>query len=256
MSLQDRIKAAKSKKTKFIVSAGLRFGGKTASLGTLPGKTLLAVIGTKESGAAGAVKVAEITGNHIDVIDDIHDGKDAVAVARQAFEDGYDNVAVDGLSAITEVEAEKPKAKKMLDAGGNSVFAGWRIIGTETINMIQELKELSTEYNKPVILTMALKDPKADSTGNLSALEADIKGQMPLGFIKGKCPYFVCARLVSDKDGNPVHVLQTKPDSLYPCRLDGVIAKDLPVGFRTELDKLEAGQPVGFDALLQFLSQY
>lgn len=256
MSLHDRIKKAKNKKTKFIVSAGLRFGGKTGSLGTLPGKTLLAVVGTKESGAAGAIKVAELTGNHIDVIDDIQDGNDALAVARQAFEDGYDNVAVDGLSAITEVEADKPKVKKHLTAGGNAVFAGWRMIGTETVNMIQGLKDLSTEFDKPVILTMALKDPKADNTGNLGALEADIKGQMPLGFIKGKCPYFVCARLVSDKDGNPVHVLQTKPDDLYPCRLDGVMARDLPKAFRTEIDKVEEGQPVGFDALLQFLSNY
>lgn len=255
LTLSDRIAQSKNKKTKFILSAGLRFGGKTASLGTLPGKTLLAIVGNKESGAEGAIKVAEECGNTIDVVD-VVDGSDILTVTRDALEAGYDNVAVDGLSAVTEVEAEKPKVKKMLNAGGNSVFAGWRMIGTEVIDMIQGLKALSSEFNKPVVLTMALKDPKADASGNIGVLEGDVKGQMSLSHIKGKCAYFVCARQASDKEGKPVFILQTKSDDLYPARLDGVLAKDLPKGYRTEKDKIEEGQLVGFAALLDFLENY
>jgi hypothetical protein len=255
MNLAERIKQAQEQNTKLIVTAGLRFGGKTAGLGTLPGKTLLGVAKDKESGAQGAVKVANENGNTLDYTF-IEDASDAVGVARAAFEAGYDNVAIDGTTAITEIEAEKPKIKKQLTAGGNSVFGAWRAIGTEVVTMIQELKKLSAEYNKPVVLTLALKDPKADATGNYAPLDPDVKGQMALSEIKGKCPYFVCARAAADSEGNTVYVLQTSPDDLYPARLDGVLAKDLPKGFRTEVDKVEEGGLVGYAALLDFLSGY
>lgn len=255
LNLKERIAATKNKKTKFILSAGLRFGGKTASLGTLPGKTLLAIVGNKESGAEGAIKVASENENVIDVVNVI-DSKDVLEVAKQALEAGYDNVAVDGLSALSEAEAEKPKIKKMLSATGNAVFGGWRAIGNELIDLIQGLKDLSSDYNKPIVLTMALKDPKTDSTGNLAPLEIDAKGNMALSYIKGRCPFYVCAREASDKEGNSVYVLQTTPDELYAARLDGVLAKDLPKGFRCQKEKIEKGQLVGFSGLLNFLENY
>ena len=255
MNLADRIKKSQQKETRLIVTAGVRFAGKTAGLGTLPGKTLLAITADKESGAMGAVKVAEENGNQLDFVF-ITDAADALSVAKEALGSGYDNVAVDGLTAITEVEAEKPGVAKLLNSTGNGVYAGWRAIGNEVVGLIQDLKALSADTGKPIVLTLAFKDPKPDASGTISTLEPDIKGQMALSVIKGKCPFFVCAKRAHDKDGNPLHVLQTAPDDIYPARLDGVMAKDLPKGFRTERDKVEEDEPVGYDALLKFLNSY
>jgi hypothetical protein len=101
-----------------------------------------------------------------------------------------------------------------------------------------------------------LKDPKADATGGYAPLEADVKGQMALSEIRGKCPYFVCARAATDSEENTVYVLQTKPDDMYPARLDGVLSKDLPKGFRTEIDKVPEGELIGYAALYNFLNNY
>ena len=79
---------------------------------------------------------------------------------------------------------------------------------------------------------------------------------MAESYIRGKCPNYVIARAMADKDGNMIHVLQTKPDAAYGARLDKVLAKDLPNGFRTEIDKVPESDKVGFDALLTFLNNY
>lgn len=253
MSLHDRIKAAKNKKTKFMVVAGRRFGGKSSSLGTLPGKTLIIEITDKEAGADGAVAVAREQGNTVDVVTGI-DCEDTLGLAREAFEAGYDNVAVDGLSALSEVEAEKPKVKKMLNAGGNAVFGGWRVIGGELTNLIQELKALSLEFNKPVVLTLALKE-KLDGEGNVVHLDPECKGNLAISFIKGKCKTFLIARKATDKDGKPLYVIQTRDDDVYNARIDGVLAKDNPGGFRAEIEKVEKGKP-GLAGFLEFMDAY
>jgi len=253
MDLRSRIKQSQEADNKFILTAGLRFGGKTSGLGTLPGKTLLAIAKDLESGAKGAVNVAKECGNHVDYIF-FEDGTDILELAKAAFDGGYDNFAVDGLTALSEIEADKPSVKKLITSAGNSVFKGWRMIGESLVNTIRGLKRVSAEYNKPVVVTLALKDPKADATGAYAALEPEVKGNMALGEIRGKCPYFVCARRAEDGDGKPVYVLQTTPDDMFPARLDGVLAKNLPKGFRTEADKVEDGQKIGYAALLDFLN--
>jgi len=235
MNLSDRIKEKQQNKTKLIVVAGPRFGGKTGSLGTLPNKTLVIEITDKESGSDGALAVAKVTGNSLDVVTG-NDCEDALALAKEAFNLGYDNVAIDGISALTEVEADKPKIKKQLEGTGNAVFAGWRLIGTAVVNLIQDLKQLSAEVNKPIILTLALKEIK-DREGNVTSTDVETKGNMAESLIRGKCPFYVVARMAADKDGNPLYVLQTKDDGLYGARLDGVLSEHNPKGFRTEKSK-------------------
>lgn len=254
MSLLERIQRRKSESPKLIVLAGRRFGGKSSSLGTLPGKTLIIEITDKEAGAEGAISVARQNGNEIDIVTAI-DCKDATELTKEALEADYDYVAVDGLSALSEVEAEKPKVKKMLDGTGNSVFVGWRMIGNELIDFLQSMKQLSLQYNKPVIVTLALAETK-DKEGNITSVDPACKGNMALEFIKGKVKYFVTARRAQDDKGNEIYVLQTRDDEVYPARLDGVLAKDRPAGYRTEIDKVPEGQKVGFAALLDFLNNY
>ena len=254
MNLAERIKSKQNAKSKFIVLAGRRFGGKSSSLGTLPGKTLIIEITDKEAGADGAIAVAKELGNTVDVVTG-NDSQDALELAAAGFAEGYDNVAVDGISALSEVEADKPKIKKMLNAGGNSVFSGWRMIGNELTELIQGLKRLSISNNKPVILTLALKE-KLDGEGNIVNLEPDAKGNVAISFIKGKCNTFLIARRAADSDGHPLYVIQTKDDEVYNARVDGVLAKDNPSGFRTELDKVGDPSKVGFAGFLNFMDNY
>jgi len=254
MSLRSRVQEKKTQKPKFILVAGPRFGGKTGALGTLPGKTLVIEITDKESGSDGAVAVAEASGNTLDVVTG-NDCDDVLALAKEAFAEGYDNVAVDGISALTEVEADKPKVKKHLQGTGNAVFVGWRMIGDSITQLIQDLKSLSLEVNKPIVLTLALKENK-DREGNVTSTDVDTKGNMAESFIRGKCKFYLVARMAADKDGNPLYVLQTGDDGIYGARLDGVLSEDNPKGFRTQVSKLEEGQKAGLAAVLDFLGNY
>jgi len=251
MSVLDRIKQYEEQEGNFILLAGDRFGGKTTNLGSLPGKTLLLEIADKESGSKGAIALAKDLGNHVDVVT-AYDCADVIAIVTEALEMDYDNIAVDGLSALTEVESEKPDIKKQL-LNSSKKWDGWREVGGRVIEVLEFLKRTARETGKTTVLTLALK-VKYDAEGNVYQNDVDAKGNMAIGFIKGKCPYYVIARKTTDPDGIPLRVIQTIDADGFNARLDGFLEKDNPKGFRCEKEKVGEGEPVGLAALLNFLN--
>jgi hypothetical protein len=250
MSLKKRIQETKREQGLFVVLAGPRLGGKTTTLGTLPGKTLLLEVADKESGSLGAVNMAKSLGNNLEVVR-VHDCADIQALVEEALTLDYDNIAIDGISALTEVECEKPKVKKMLE-GASAKWDGWKIMGDTIVDLLQYLKHASRASGKTIVATMALKE-KFNPDGVVVTTEMDAKGNMTETFIKGKCPYYVVARLAADAEGNPLRILQTYNDGVYTARLDGIFDSNNPKGFRSDPTKVEQGQDVGLAAMVKYL---
>lgn len=250
--IADRLVKDHSKAGLFICLAGPRFGGKTTTLGTLPGKTLLIDIASKESGSRGAVAMGKRLGNQVDVII----GKncdDAAELAKAAVAEGYDNVAIDGISALTEVEVESPKFR-MLEK--QNIWKAYGHVGDQVKNLIRTLKEIANSSAVNVVITAALSE-KSNSEGVVTETGLVSKGKVALDEIKGRCPYFVVSHQVpaSDPKEGMLRILRTKTDELgvYQARLDGVFDNDNPRGFRADPEQVEEGQPVGLAALIDFL---
>jgi len=251
--ITDRLKKQKEVSGIFLCVAGPRFGGKTTTLGTLKGKTLLIDISDKESGSRGAVNMAAKMGvETFDVVTG-YDCADVASIVEEAITLGYDNIAIDGLSALTEVEMEKPAIARLLK-GEKTKWTGFALMGKAVTDLLQYLKTTSAESGKNIIITVALKE-KTNSEGEVMDTGLDLRGQMAEGFITGRCPYFVVSRLAVDGEGKPLRILQTYSDGVYEGRLDGIFDDDNPKAFRSDPEKVEEGKPVGLDALLTYLKQ-
>lgn len=249
--ITDRLKKQKEVSGIFLCLAGPRFGGKTTTLGTLPGKTLLIDISDKESGSRGAVNMADRMGvKTFDVVTGL-DCKDVKELVAEGVAAGYDNIAIDGLSALTEVELESPIVVR---AGKSDKWKGWEQLGKHVTDLLQSLKKTAAASGTNIIFTVALKE-KTNAEGEVTEVKLDLKGNMAEGYITGRCPYFVVSRLASDAEGKPVRILQTYSDGIYNGRLDGYLEDTYPKSFRSNPDRVEAGQPVGLAALLGFLKK-
>jgi hypothetical protein len=235
----------------FLCLAGPRFGGKTTTLGTLKGKTLLIDISDKESGSRGAVNMAAKLGNEQFEVVTGQDCKDVAAIVAEALVLDYDNIAIDGLSALTEVALEEPTIQRLLK-GEKTKWTAFAMMGKSVTDLLQYLKKSATDTGKNIIITVALKE-KTNSEGEVTSTNLDLRGQMAEGFITGRCPYFVVSRLAKDAENKPVRVLQTYSDGVYEGRLDGIFDGDNPKAFRSDPETLEPGQPIGLDALFGYL---
>lgn len=252
--IAERLKQSQSNRGLFICVAGPRFGGKTTVLGTLPGKTLLIDIASKESGSRGAVAMAKKLGNEVDVVIG-KDCQDAADLVKEAVDAGYDNVAIDGISALTEVEVESSKFK-MLER--QNVWKAYGHVGDQVKALIKTLKEAASEHNINIVITAALSE-KSNSEGVVTETSLFAKGKVALDEIKGRCPYFVVAQQVQSgkSDEGLIRILRTKTDDagVYQARLDGIFDAANPKGFRADPEQIEEGQPVGLAALINFLKQ-
>jgi hypothetical protein len=246
--IQDRIKKARNDKGLFICVAGPRFGGKTTTLGTLPGKTLLVDIASKESGSRGAAAMAKRLDNTLDVVEGTN-CKDVRELVEAAIEAGYDNVAIDGLSALTEVELDAPALAAKLKT---NVWDAYASLGKSIRDLIQDLKTTALNHKINVIATVALTE-KTNSEGEVTSTDLFAKGKVTEQEINSRCPFFVISRLAPSKEGDMVRILQTFDDGIYKGRLDGVFDSNNPKAFRSDPDKVEPGQPVGLDALIQYI---
>lgn len=250
--IKERLVTDHSKSGLFICVAGPRFGGKTTVLGTLPGKTLLIDIASKESGSRGAVAMGKRLGNQVDVVIG-KDCQDAADLAMAAVQEGYDNVAIDGISALTEVEVESTKFR-MLEK--QNVWKAYGHVGDQVKNLIRVLKEISNEHPINVIITAALSE-KSNSEGVVTETGLVSKGKVALDEIKGRCPYFVVAHQVPSRnaDEGMLRILRTKTDEagVYQARLDGIFDNVNPKGFRADPEQVPEGELVGLAALIDYL---
>ena len=233
MGIRDRIAQEKLAKGKFFLVGGQRLDGKSTLGGTLAGKTLLLQADLIEAGASSAKALAERMGNDLDVVS-FKDLGDLFSIMDDEEILAYDNVYIDGISAINELVYDRDDVQR---AKKKNVWDGFAIIGDEMKRFLTKAKKLSTEHpiNVGVTLAYKLKD-----TNGISTLEPDVKGNVTISAIQKIVPIVLGIRKKFDEDGNMKRVIVTKSDELYPARIDSILDENNSGEFEADLGKLLA----------------
>ena len=207
----------------FGIVAAPRLYGKSTLAGTLPGKTLFLQAARIETGSQSAKKLALEYGHHLDVR--------AFSSLAQLFKilpavaaSDYDNLYIDGITAVTEMKYGEPEIQKMLKKDNWGAF---REIGKVMYDFILECKGLSEDTGKNVFLTLAL-DPQFDSVGNIVSIKPEVKGNATLSHIKGMCPVIVVPVETTTEDGKSQRILITQSDGVWPARIDNLLSHENP----------------------------
>lgn len=181
----------------FAVIAGTRLSGKSTIAGTLPGKTLMLQASPLETGSKSALKLASKLGNDLTVC-----SFSSVGELWEYFKDKdlykFDNLYIDGLSAITEQLLGSPEVKKIIAMKND--WAGYRELWVEATNLLLAAKEISTKIN--VFFSMAMREER-DSQGNVVEVKPEVKGNATLGSIQRLCPtvLYTIAETYETEDG-------------------------------------------------------
>lgn len=239
MSILARIKKegkAPAKKL-FGVIAGQRLVGKTTLAGTLPGKTLLLQAAVLESGSQSAEMLAKKGGHDLSVMT-FHSLAELVELVAELKQDSdFDNIYIDGLSAITEMKMKDPTTAALIK---KSVWDGYRELGDFVTDVILHLKELtyptSTKKAKNVFVTCALI-AKQDKAGNVIDVALDVKGNVAVTSVTklGECVATVYLRQTEE---GQERVLLTKTFDYWPGRIDGILDEDNPGIIPADLSQL------------------
>ncbi len=235
MSILTQLRAKQKAKGVFGIVAGTRLAGKSSLAGTLPGNTLLMQAAVKETGSESAKKLAEKLGNKLEVIG-FGSVKDIMAVIKEFPGLGFDNLYVDGISAITEMRHEEKEVQAMLESP-KGPWGAFDAIKQTMHTFIEESKRVSEEHGKNVFLTLAL-DPVLNEAGQVVELKPALKGKATLAEIKkyGNSVLVVTARL--DEQGQTVRELITKTRGPYSARIDTLLDSENPGIMPADLSKV------------------
>ena len=216
MGIKDRIAAEQQAKGKFFLVGGQRLDGKSTLGGTLRGKTLFLQADLLETGSSSAAALAESLGNKLDVLS-FTDMNDLLSIMKDKEALQYDNIYVDGLSAINEQVSVRDDFKK---ASRANIWDAFRLLGDEMRRFLLEAKKLTREHKINVGVTLAYK---LKDTNGTTSLEPDVKGNVTISEIQRLVPIVLAVRKKFDEEGNLKRVLVTKSDELYPARIDSVL---------------------------------
>lgn len=248
MSVLAKLKknSAAHAKGLFGVVAGPRLGGKTTLLGTLPGKTLMLQAAVHESGSDSAKAKAAELGNDLDVVN-FTSVEELQAVLKELLtDDEYDHVAVDSLSAVTEMKLKEPTMVKLLKADN---WAAFREVGNAATEIILGLKELTygekAKRPKSAWLTVALSI-KQDKNGQIVDVALECKGNVAVTAVTkfGEAVVTVLPAQQTE-EGEIPHRLITKTQDFWPGRIDGLLSHQNPGELPADLSAvlaLRAGQ--------------
>ncbi len=245
MSLNSRIKKSKHSGIYGII-AGERLSGKTTLAGTLPGKTLLLQAELLETASESAEQLAKELGNSLQTIEFSSPG-DLLELLKEAEKSDYDNIYVDGLSAISDMINNSREIQAMLKKDNWGAF---REIGSQLTEVQLACKTFSMETGKNLFMTLALR-PKRDANGNHTDLEPVVKGQVALEAIKKLAPVVLAVRTQTDENGNMYRELLTKSDGVYPARIDTILDHNNPGKFNAS--DTSNPEQAGLAGLLNFL---
>lgn len=231
MSILDKIKKQPPDspgKKLFAIVSGPRLGGKTTLAGSLP-NTLLLQAAVLESGSGSAKELARRNGNNLTIYNFASvDELNAILNELKTSED-YDNIYVDGYSAVTELKYKDPKIQMAIK---KNTWDGFRDLSDAAGDVMTTLKQLTyPEYAKKprnIWLTCALK-VKLEANGNIANIELDTKGNAPVSYIT-KLGEAVITALpgIRTEAGVGPHRLLTKSDGVWPARIDGLLADQNP----------------------------
>lgn len=229
MSILARVKkqAEGGGKKLFAAVCAPRLVGKTTLAGTLPGRTLLLQVAVLESGCKSAIALAADLGNDLTVLSVGTLAEWEAIIEELSRDEEFDNVYVDGLTAINEVIFRDPKTQKLKNADS---FKGYALIGETTDRILTDLKRLTyIEGNaraKNVFVTVALK---VENDGGVTDVKLEVKGKVSVTSIT-KLSEAVLTVLppVATEEGTTPHSLLTKSDGVWPGRVDGLLESQNP----------------------------
>ncbi len=232
MSILDRLKAQDNQEGKklFGVVAGPRLGGKSTLAGTLPGKTLMLQVAVLESGCESAKALAAKLGHALDVLS-FTSMDDLGSIVKELVTDTtYDNIYIDGLSALTDIKLREPRIAALVK---KDVWAGYRELGEDVNAVLLAMKSLTyaanTKKPKNVIVTCALA-VKTGTNGNITDVSLEAKGNVAVSSVT-QLGEFVVTVLppIATETGSTGHRMLTRTvDGIWPGRADGVLDEDNP----------------------------
>lgn len=231
MSIINDLIKKKQKKGVFCVVAGLRLSGKSTLAGTLPGKTLLIQAALRETGSSSAQALASQRGNELVVVE-FETLQELNAVLLEAAESDFNNIYIDGITAITEIKYNEPEVLKV--ATSKLPWGAFDTIKKTMADFIELSKKIAEQKQKNVFMTLAL-NAEFDAAGGLVEVKPELKGKATLSVIKGYAPTVLVIRASKDEHGKLMRELVTKNDGPYSARIDtllddqnpGVVAADL-----------------------------
>jgi hypothetical protein len=230
-SILDRLKKQPQEvgKKLFAVVAGPRLGGKTTLAGTLPGRTLLLQAAVLESGSDSARELATRNKNQLDVLtfQTVQELREIIADLRT--DTLFDNIYVDGVSALTEMKIIEPKIAAMMKTDNWSAF---RTLGDDIRVVMRELKELTYSEKmkkaKNTFLTCALA-VKLDKNGGIADVSLEAKGNVAVTEItKLGEAVLTTMSATNPETGKTTNKLITKTQDWWPGRIDGLLADQNP----------------------------
>jgi hypothetical protein len=220
----------------FGVVAGPRLSGKTTLAGTLPGKTLLLQAEVYESGAGSAVALAKKNGHDLDIVEFSNLQQLRAQISELAGDEVYDNIYVDGVSAITEM---KSREADCVAATKKNEWAGYRILGEQVLDLVFELKNLTYPKNaskaKNVFATLAIK---VKDTGGVTDLVFESVGNMAVTGLTKLGEAVLTLVQEPTEDGGYHRVLVTSTKDHWPGRIDGLLDEDNPGVIEPDLSKV------------------
>lgn len=233
MSVKEKIAARKKAQGAFICVAGQRLSGKSTIAGTAPGRTLMLQAAILETGSRSAAKLAKQRGNEL-TISEFSDLTDLVKKLTAFDASQYDNLFIDGISAITELKIGEPDVAATMK---RDQWAGYRIVGEAVRNFMKNSKAMAGgDLN--VFITLALQ-PKTDANGAVTELVPALKGNVALAEISRLCPVFVTLLPpVRDEEGKTVREMVTASQGVYPGRIDHLLDDENPQIIESDLSVL------------------
>ena len=223
MSIKARLAKQEAAHGVFAVVGGQRLDGKSTLAGTLPGKTLLLQAGELETGSGSALALAAELGNDLQVLTFRSFG-DLVEVLSDSELAEFDNIYVDGISAINEMRYDCDDVQKVMK---KNIWDAFRLIGDDLRKVLREMKLLTMNHGINVFVTLAYK-AKTNADGNVSSLEPDVKGNVTIAEIQRLCPTVLAIRKTFDEDGNIGREILTQSDDVYPARMETFLDHNNP----------------------------
>lgn len=237
MSILQKYAKAKEKKGVFLTVKGTRLSGKSTLAATLPGNTILAQAALLETGSNSAVSLAKKLKHNLTVLEfkTVEELQEIIKEFKDMKE--FDNLYIDGITAITELKYKEPRINRKVNGGGNMVWEGFREIAEATEALIESCKAITEVSSKNVILTLSL-DPKHDASGELIELIPITKGNATLGKLDRYGNNAVVVRCRNTDKGEVVRELITKNQGPYTARIDSLLDDNNPGVITADLTTL------------------
>jgi len=233
MSLKDRINSKSKDEGIFCVVGGQRLDGKTTLAGTLPGKTLLLYAKILETGSDSAMALAKKNKNKLDAVA-FESLEDLVGLLDEAVKAGYDNVYIDGCSAVNYMKHISDEVQAIAK---KNAWDGYAMLADSMRQFLRLSKMIAIDHGINVFITLSYKST-LNANGEVIKLSPVLKGNITMSEIHSLVPVVLAVRRDVDEDGELTRELLTKSDSVYPARVDGLLDEDNPGILLPDLSQL------------------